>query len=165
MASNIFVNMFVIKEKQNKAKIKIKIKKPQATHMMFQEVLSSGQFWSGHFWFNNAYWPLIWWVLCKAFWNFLRLTHLTTEYVVSMTLLSQVYFSASVTGRYITETVWSSWQLWNKMATDKLREGQTSTFSPLSCFSESNHWLKIFSRLGSCGYCLMTHHWSRSWCF
>jgi hypothetical protein len=36
--------MFVIKEKQNKAKIKIKIKKPQATHMMFQEVLSSGQF-------------------------------------------------------------------------------------------------------------------------
>ena len=66
------------KDKTNKQKKKTKNKnKWKSTISSFKvKELSSGQFWSSHFRYNSAYWPLIWGVPWKGLWTIVRLTNI-----------------------------------------------------------------------------------------
>jgi hypothetical protein len=59
-----------------------------------------------HFRLNSSYWPLIWWVLCKALWNFLiNKPHPEHNRICDQhDLVESSYF----------------WQTWNKMSTAML---------------------------------------------
>lgn len=112
--------------------------------MQVQEVQPSGQLWL-YFTHDSSCWPLIWWVLCKTLWNFLKLANLTqnkTGCVVSTSLLRAK--SVSMTGRHVTATLWNSWQEWDRMAAAMLERGGqtiTNTWDTLAVIQEHTAYL------------------------